>query len=137
MSSESFQRRLTQHTNALNTSIDGATQTLLSRFQDIADIAMNQGKDKNTVSSEVYQIECHTLSMIRAVEQLLDISRQLKSFWLCNSSSTTVPSLHYNETDLEQLKTKLTSLQNIGLDVKSSLANNTAESHEMNSDVAS
>ncbi|EPY50229.1 mediator complex subunit Srb6 [Schizosaccharomyces cryophilus OY26] len=137
MSTESFQRRLTEHTNTLNASIDGATQTLLSRFQDIADIAMNQRKDKHTVSSEVYQIECHTLSMIRAVEQLLDISRQLKSFWLCNSSPTTVPSLSYNETDLVGLRTKLTSLQNIGLDVKNSLVNNTAESNEKNADITS
>ncbi|EPX73280.1 mediator complex subunit Srb6 [Schizosaccharomyces octosporus yFS286] len=137
MSSESFQRRLAQHTNALNASIDGATQTLLSRFQDIADIAMNQGKDKNIVSSEVYQIECHTLSMIRAVEQLLDISRQLKSFWLCNSSSTTVPSLDFNETNLDLLKSKMTSLQNIGLDVKSSLTNGMHEPEEMKNDLAS
>lgn len=117
MSSDSFQRQLVQRTNTLNSSIDNATLTILSRFQDILDIAINEGKDKYTVAPEVYQIECHTVSMVRAVEQLLDVSRQIKSYWLTNSLSTSFPTVDYSEPDLEKVKRTLTKLQNHLLEV--------------------
>ncbi|EEB09570.1 mediator complex subunit Srb6 [Schizosaccharomyces japonicus yFS275] len=113
--SETVNARQIKRTVTLQNSIETVTQTLLSRFQDLIDIAGNAGKEKNTIASEVYQIECHTTSFIRAVEELLTIAHRLKQYWLTGTISQSQPKLPSTETNLEQMKELLTRIQNIGL----------------------
>ncbi|KAI5848221.1 surfeit locus protein 5 subunit 22 of mediator complex-domain-containing protein [Tricharina praecox] len=67
---------------ALQGRVNADTETLLKRFENIAMLAPVENKDKTIAAAEAYQIETHASSMIRAAEDLVALTRQLKEAWL-------------------------------------------------------
>ncbi|BFZ62007.1 hypothetical protein YB2330_003086 [Saitoella coloradoensis] len=50
-------------------------------------VAAVAGKDRQTTATECYQIEANTASLIRAAEDLLSLTRELKEEWLLGDVS--------------------------------------------------
>ncbi|KAK9469892.1 surfeit locus protein 5 subunit 22 of mediator complex-domain-containing protein [Lipomyces arxii] len=76
--------------NLINQRITEATSTILNEYSSILELAKVAGKDRATTASESYQIECHTTSIVRAVEDLLMVSRSLKELWILGQVSSSV-----------------------------------------------
>ncbi|KAK9472262.1 mediator complex, subunit Med22 [Dipodascopsis tothii] len=74
-------------TASITQRINDATNQLVSEFTDIVELAPVLGKDLTTTATETYQIECHATSIVRAVEDLLSITRALKEAWLLGQMS--------------------------------------------------
>ncbi|KAK9388132.1 surfeit locus protein 5 subunit 22 of mediator complex-domain-containing protein [Lipomyces mesembrius] len=74
---QSQQRILT-----INQRINEAANTIVSEYTSIVALAPVSGKDRTTTATETYQIECHATSIVRAIEDLLMVSRSLKESWI-------------------------------------------------------
>ncbi|KAK9379412.1 surfeit locus protein 5 subunit 22 of mediator complex-domain-containing protein [Kockiozyma suomiensis] len=87
MSSQNAQRALT-----INQRINEATNQILSEYQEITHLAPVASKDKVATAAETYQIEGHAASMVRAIEDLLVLSRSLKEAWILSQVSSSLES---------------------------------------------
>ncbi|KAK9352285.1 surfeit locus protein 5 subunit 22 of mediator complex-domain-containing protein [Lipomyces doorenjongii] len=74
---QSQQRILT-----INQRINDAANTIISEYTSIVALAPVSGKDRTTTATETYEIECHATSIVRAIEDLLMVSRSLKESWI-------------------------------------------------------
>ncbi|KAK9372188.1 surfeit locus protein 5 subunit 22 of mediator complex-domain-containing protein [Lipomyces chichibuensis] len=81
---QSQQRILT-----INQRINEAANTVVSEYTSIVALAPVSGKDKTTTATETYQIECHATSIVRAIEDLLMVSRSLKESWILGQVAST------------------------------------------------
>ncbi|KAK9431390.1 surfeit locus protein 5 subunit 22 of mediator complex-domain-containing protein [Lipomyces doorenjongii] len=62
--------------------INDAANTIISEYTSIVALAPVSGKDRTTTATETYEIECHATSIVRAIEDLLMVSRSLKESWI-------------------------------------------------------
>ncbi|KAK9236185.1 surfeit locus protein 5 subunit 22 of mediator complex-domain-containing protein [Lipomyces kononenkoae] len=62
--------------------INEAANTIVAEYTAIVELAPVSGKDRATTAAETYQIECHASSIVRAIEDLLMVSRSLKESWI-------------------------------------------------------
>ncbi|KAK9457050.1 surfeit locus protein 5 subunit 22 of mediator complex-domain-containing protein [Dipodascopsis uninucleata] len=93
MSSSASQNQKSQsRALSINQRINEATNIIISEFSDIIELAPISGKDRVTTAAETYQIECHATSIVRAIEDLLLISRSLKEAWLLGEVSSSAVS---------------------------------------------
>ncbi|KAK9451387.1 surfeit locus protein 5 subunit 22 of mediator complex-domain-containing protein [Limtongia smithiae] len=76
--SQQFQQRAQN----INQRINEATGTIIQEFTELIALAPVNGKDLTATAVDVYQIECRSTSIVRAVEDLLLISRSLKEAWI-------------------------------------------------------
>ncbi|KAK9361513.1 surfeit locus protein 5 subunit 22 of mediator complex-domain-containing protein [Lipomyces starkeyi] len=74
---QSQQRILT-----INQRINEAANTIVSDYTSIVALAPVSGKDRTTTATETYEIEFHATSIVRAIEDLLMVSRSLKESWI-------------------------------------------------------
>jgi len=75
-----------QRAQALVDQVDDATGRLLANQLKLVQLASNKDKSVATVASETTSIEAYTSGLIRAVEDMLVISRQLKESWILGQS---------------------------------------------------
>ncbi|KAK9350476.1 surfeit locus protein 5 subunit 22 of mediator complex-domain-containing protein [Lipomyces doorenjongii] len=66
----------------INQRINDAANTIISEYTSIVALAPVSGKDRTTTATETYEIECHATSIVRAIEDLLMVSRSLKESWI-------------------------------------------------------
>ncbi|KAF3933521.1 hypothetical protein ABW20_dc0105653 [Dactylellina cionopaga] len=62
--------------------LNGYQNNLLLRFQNIIELATEQTQDLTMAATQAHQIQVHTASMIKTVEDLLTLTRALKEAWL-------------------------------------------------------
>ncbi|KAK7207770.1 mediator complex, subunit Med22 [Myxozyma melibiosi] len=85
MSSQNAQRAQT-----INQRITEATGQVITEYHEIVHLAPVASKDKVASAMETYQIEGHAASMVRAIEDLLMLSRSLKEAWILSQVSSTL-----------------------------------------------
>lgn len=71
--------------------IDQATERLLSRQLALVRIAAEQEKDTPTMAVETAEIEASATSIVRAVEDLLVVTRSLKEAWILGQIRQDLP----------------------------------------------
>ncbi|EWC44479.1 hypothetical protein DRE_06747 [Drechslerella stenobrocha 248] len=62
--------------------INAYQNNLLLRFQNIIELATADTQDLTMAATQAHQIQVHTASMIKTVEDLLTLTRALKEAWL-------------------------------------------------------
>ncbi|KAK6543763.1 hypothetical protein TWF694_000495 [Orbilia ellipsospora] len=70
-----------QQVSALS-KLNGYQTNLLLKFQNIIELATEQTEDLTMAATQAHQIQVHTASMIKTVEDLLTLTRALKEAWL-------------------------------------------------------
>ncbi|KAK9244984.1 surfeit locus protein 5 subunit 22 of mediator complex-domain-containing protein [Lipomyces tetrasporus] len=80
---QSQQRALT-----INQRINEAANTIVLEYSAIIALAPVSGKDRTTTATEAYEIECHATSIVRAIEDLLMVSRSIKESWILGQVSS-------------------------------------------------
>lgn len=74
---------------ALLQKIDTNVEQILSKFQDIFNISLNEDKTREQLAVESLTIESDALTIIRLCEDLLNVSRNLKDCWCLGSMKVT------------------------------------------------
>ena len=70
----------------LATQVSISANTLLDRFSDILEVASTNNKDKYITAAETYQIDVHASAIVRAAEELVDVTQKLKQLWILSES---------------------------------------------------
>ncbi|KAK9461055.1 peptidase S8/S53 domain-containing protein [Lipomyces oligophaga] len=76
-----------QRALSFNQRINEATNEIITQYSEIIRLAPVANKDRATTAAEVYQIECHAVSLIHSIEELLTISRTLKESWILGQAA--------------------------------------------------
>ncbi|KAK9476731.1 hypothetical protein V1514DRAFT_284681 [Lipomyces japonicus] len=66
--------------------INEATASVVTEFNDLVDLAP-PAAGLPAAAAQSYEIECHTIALVRAIEDLLSLSRTLKDAWLLGQVS--------------------------------------------------
>ena len=67
---------------ALHARSKDAVTSALVRFENLIALSPTAGKDRNVAAVDTYQMEVEKAALVRAVEDLLVVSRVLKEAWL-------------------------------------------------------
>lgn len=105
-----------QRAQALVDQVDDATTRLLSNQLKLVRLASNKDKSIATVAAETTDIEASTSGIIRAVEDMLVISRNLKEAWVLGQikkqeDSLTKTQIEEREKHLQELAQSLGSIK--------------------------
>lgn len=84
---------------SLVSQVDDATARFLMNELKLVKLASNKDKSLATVAAETTEIESSTSGIVRAVEDLLVISRRLKEAWVLGQRKPNEP---VNSDDLER-----------------------------------
>lgn len=91
--------------------VDEATERLITRQVELVRLASNKEKDTGTIAVETAEIEACTTSMIRAVEDLLVVTRGLKEAWvLGHVREQNEPEAEVQEVDQVKAAEKIVSV---------------------------
>lgn len=85
--------------------IDEATERLLSRQLTLVRLAAESEKDTPTTAVETAEIEASATSIVRAVEDLLVVTRGLKEAWTLGQIRQPLPEIP--QAEIERRKTAL------------------------------
>jgi len=75
----------TAPTNYLKERESGTIVELLTRFKNLIDLAakpVEEGATKEVAAAQAFEMECESSALVRASEDLLQLTRELKELWL-------------------------------------------------------
>lgn len=73
---------MSQRAGQLLDRIDAATDRLVNKFSEIVALSGNTVSDRGTVAVDSFNIETHSSTIVRATEDLLLVTRNLKESWI-------------------------------------------------------